>query len=172
MLRIIVLVLSLFPALPTHAETPPNEVRQSVKNPGAVGQVVFRWFGVPLYEATLFTPSRRAFDWSTPLALQLVYARDISGKALIDATLSELDRIEGRQVDHREIGVKLTGCFRDVRDGDTYVAIADAADRIGFWLNGTRVCEFRHAGAKQRILGIWLSDDSRSARLARRLRGE
>lgn len=172
MLKITTFLLSLFLALPALAETPPNEVRQSVKDPGAIGQVVFRWLGVPLYEATLFTPSRRAFDWSTPLALQLVYARDISGKALIDATLSELRRIEGRQADHREIGAKLGRCFRDVRDGDSYVAIAGAPDRIGFWLNGTRVCEFRHAGAKQRILGIWLSDDSRSTRLARRLRGE
>ena len=47
-------------------------------NPALRGEVTFRWFGLPLYTARLFTPGGQAPDWRNPLGLQLIYARSIS----------------------------------------------------------------------------------------------
>jgi hypothetical protein len=154
------------------AKATPGEVREALGEARPLGSAVFRWLGVPLYEATLFTPGRASFGWQTPLALQLVYARSLSGEVLVEATIAELERIEGTRPDHARMAKKLDACFRDVAKGDRYVAVAAEPDRIGFWLNGRQTCDLRHPEARQRILGIWLSDDSRSVEVARRLRGE
>lgn len=171
MLRLAVVLLSFAIAPPLQAETMPTEIRRSLGEARPLGQGVYRWLGLPLYEATLFAPGGARFNWQSPLALQLVYARSLRGEVLRDATLSELGRIEGARRDHGDIKAKLGSCFRDVGGGDRYVAVATSADTLTFWLNGRKTCELVHKGAKKRILGIWLSEKSRSARLARRLRG-
>ena len=171
MATVVPFLLTLLVALPLRAENVPAEVKSSLATPEPLGQTTYRWLGVPLYEATLYTARGKSFGWDAPLALQLVYARNLKGGSLVDATLAELDRIEGKRADHSDIRAKLSPCFRDVGVGDRYVAVAGSSDRIAFWRNGSKTCEFSHAGAKKRILGIWLSDDSRSVRQARRLRG-
>lgn len=170
--RAAVLLLSLLPALPLAAETAPSEVHAHLGAPQPLGRAEYRFLGARLYEATLFTAGTPRFDWNAPLALQLVYARSLSGQTLVDATMAELDRIEGAAPDHAEIREKLMACFRDVGDGDRYVAVAEDADTVDFWLNGRKTCGLAHAEAKRRLLGIWLSAESRSERLARQLRGE
>lgn len=167
-----VLLLSLLPALPLAAETAPTEVRAHLGAPQPLGRAEYRWLGARLYEATLYTAGTPRFDWDAPLALQLVYARRLSGQTLVDATMAELDRIEGAAPDHAVIRDKLMTCFRDVGDGDRYVAVAADADAVDFWLNGRKTCTLALTEAKRRLLGIWLSAESRSARLARQLRGE
>ncbi|MDH5799109.1 MAG: hypothetical protein OEZ19_11130 [Paracoccaceae bacterium] len=164
--------LCLLLGFPAMAERPPSEVEDRFGDAEPLGQVVFRWLGLPIYEATLFTESGRDFDWNEPLALQLVYTRSFSGTSLVNATIAELERIEGASEDYPELRGKLESCFNDVSDGDRYVAIAYAPDRVDFLLNGRQTCSLRHRDAKERVLGIWLSEDSRSAALARRLRGQ
>jgi hypothetical protein len=150
----------------------PGEVQAELGAAKALGRATFRWLGVQLYDATLYTPPATGFDWQEPLALELVYARSVGGSVLLDSTLAELERIEGRQPDHPAIRQKLMGCFRDVDANDRYVASAGSADAVSFWLNGSRTCEISHPELKRRFLGIWLSDQSRAVKSARALRGE
>lgn len=154
------------------ASARPDLERAGLSAPGNVGQVTFRWLGLPLYRAALFTEEGADFTWQRPMALELAYLRNISRDNLLEATLTELERIEGRKPDLDSLLGKLRGCFRDVRKGDTFVAVARARDVLSFWLNGRKTCELRHTGVRERFLGIWLSDKSRSASLSRQLRGE
>jgi hypothetical protein len=162
--------LAVLTAPPSRAT--PSEVQAVLGDARPLGRANYRWLGLPLYEATLYAPDPSAFDWQKPLALELVYARSLSGSVLLDSTLSELSRIEGDQPDHPTMRAKLSTCFRGVGKGDRYVAMSDDANGISFWLNGRRTCELSHPDAKRRILGIWLSEQSRAVRDARALRGE
>ncbi len=170
--RLALILLPLLMALPLRAEVAPAEVTRSLGDPVSLGQASYGFLGLPLYDATLFTSGGGQFDWRKPLALQLVYARALTGETIIDSTLSELDRIEGAMPDHDDLRRKLGTCFRDVRKGDRYVAIAPGAAEVSFWLNGEKTCELRHDRARERILAIWLSEESRAPRQARALRGQ
>lgn len=172
MLRPLLLSALILIALPHHARAGTAEIRAAIPDPASRGAVTFRWFGLPLYDATLYTAGGNAFDWRAPLALKLVYAREIPAETLVRATLSELRRMEGARADHAAIGRELGSCFRDVGPGDRFTATATGADAVTLWFNGARTCTLSHAGIRERFLGIWLSDDSRSARLSRQLRGE
>ncbi len=137
-----------------------------------LGRVTVRWFGLPLYDAALYTAGGARFSWQVPMALELAYRREISGESLVAATARELERIEGPQRDHPSILEKLGRCFRDVGPGDWFLAVAPAGDRVEFWFNGVRLCAARHPNLRKRFLGIWLSDEARSVALSRRLRGQ
>lgn len=147
------------------------EVRTTVSQPGELGSGDFRWFGLKVYEAQLYTPQGKGFNWERPFALQLDYARKVRARVQLKASLDELKRIEGAQGDHAQIGSKLSNCLRDLRAGDRVVAVAQDADTLDFFVNGAQTCTLQHGEIRERYMSLWLSDDARDQKLARRLRG-
>ncbi|MQY44067.1 hypothetical protein GG681_15590 [Epibacterium sp. SM1969] len=143
-----------------------------LSNAVRLGSASFRWLGVNIYDATLYTQSARGFSWNNPLALELIYKTGVSGKKLAGSAVIEISRLEGKPADHQEFMAKLRSCFRDVKTGDRYVAVSPAKNRVNLSLNGRRTCSVNHPGARERFLGIWLSPKSRAPKLSRRLRGE
>ncbi|MFS4580800.1 chalcone isomerase family protein [Phaeobacter sp. C3_T13_0] len=150
---------------PTYADT-------GLKAPTKLGEVTFRWFGLPLYDASLYAEGQNRFDWQTPMALRLSYRRGFTQSQLMQATTAELARLEGPRGDQNELIAKLDLCFRDVAAGDSFVATTRDPDHVALYLNGRQTCEIRHKDARKRFLDIWLSPNSRAARLSSRLRGE
>ncbi|APG46195.1 chalcone isomerase family protein [Phaeobacter porticola] len=150
----------------------PARANIGLNAPTKLGEVTFRWFGLPLYDASLYAEGQSRFDWQTPMALRLKYRRGFSKLQLMKATASELARIEGPRADQDQLIAKLDRCFQDVAAGDSFVATARAPDQVALYLNGRQTCDVRHPQARKRFLNIWLSPDSRAARLSSRLRGE
>lgn len=172
MLRLVLASWLSVVALSVWADIGAQAIVSLVPNAAPRGEATMRWFGIPLYDATLFTPNGQALDWQRPIALRLVYSRKISREAFLTATMRELDRIEGQRADHSEIRQKLMACYRDALTGDQFIAGSDTSDEVSLWFNGTKTCDVRHPQIRQRFLGIWLSDQSRSLRLTRHLRGD
>ncbi|KII15990.1 chalcone isomerase family protein [Phaeobacter sp. S60] len=143
-----------------------------LRSPIKLGEVTFRWFGLPLYDASLFAEGQNRFDWQTPMALKLSYRRGFTRAQLTKATAAELTRLEGPRADQERLIAKLETCFRDVAAGDSFVATTQDPNQVALYLNGRRTCDVRHAEARKRFLNIWLSPNSRSARLSSRLRGD
>lgn len=143
-----------------------------LSNAVRLGSASFRWLGVTIYDATLYTQSSKSFSWSQPLALELIYKTGVSGKKLAGSAVIEISRLEGKPADHQQFMSKLRSCFRDVKRGDRYIAVSPSQNRVDLSLNGRRTCSVTHPGARERFLGIWLSPKSRAPRLSRRLRGE
>lgn len=164
------LLLPLAFVAKAHADVAP-EVRSTVAQPGELGSGDFRWFGLKVYEAQLYTPQGKGFNWERPFALQLDYARKVKARVQIRASLDELKRIEGAQGDHAQIGNKLSTCLRDLLAGDRVVAVAKNADTLEFFVNGSQTCTLKHGAIRQRYMSLWLSDSARDQNLARRLRG-
>lgn len=138
---------------------------------GLRGQADFTFLGARIYGAELFTGGGGAYRAGRPVALRLTYYRQITSGQFLRSTMSELARIEGARADHAEIRAKLSGCFQNVGSGDTYVAYSSGASDLRLLRNGRETCRVSHAGIGSRFLDIWLSDQSRSPRLTRQLRG-
>lgn len=138
--------------------------------PGASqrGEATLRYFGFPVYEAELFTRNGRAFDWNDDFGLRLRYLRDFSQDHLVDATLTEFDRIG----DPLPLEDELERCFYGVSRGDSYLAVTDGPDRVRFWRNGQPTCTLSYPQIKYRFMSIFLGSDSRVPGFTRALRGE
>lgn len=143
-----------------------------LSQPVELGTVMVRWLGLPIYRASLHTEGESRFGWRQPLALQIEYFRSISQDDLTKSTRVEIQRIEGPRADQAAMMQKLASCFRDVARGDVFTAVSTQPDSLVLHLNGQQTCAIRHPDLRKRFLGIWLSDNSRSARLSARLRGD
>ena len=164
-------IVASFLMLPAVAEAD-TVARATVADARLLGAATMRFVGIQLYDARLYTPGGAAFDWAAPMALQLDYKRNFSRAELTAATVREMRRMEGARPDHSSIGQMVDACFRDVGPGDQFVAVGSSDDEVSLWFNGTRTCTLAHAGIKQRFMGIWLSERSRSPHQSQRLRGE
>lgn len=127
----------------------------------------FRYFGLKLYDAQLFTKDGAAFDWNQDFALEITYARRFSQTALVNSTMEEIARA-GRNSPKAEAWF---ACFRTVRKGHKYLAVTQGADQVDFFLNGQMVCGLKHAGIARSFMGIFLGKNTRSAKFTRALRG-
>ncbi|MDE4173396.1 chalcone isomerase family protein [Phaeobacter sp. PT47_59] len=167
-----VLITGAVAALVLPAPALANLRSYGLVQPVELGSATLRWLGLAVYRARLHTDGANRFDWNRPLALEIEYFRSITRADLTQSTRSELQRIEGTRPDLEALTRKLDGCFRDVDKGDVFTAVSVRPDSMELYLNGERTCAIRHEGLRKRFLGIWLSENSRSARLSAELRGQ
>lgn len=143
----------------------------SISNAQVAGTATVRWLGIRAFDALLVTPGGADYDPSKQAALELQYAVRFTAQELYDATMQELDRLEGARPDHPQIARKLTNCFAAVGPKDRFLAVGSAKDRVKLFRNGRQTCDLRHSDIRARFLAIWLSPDSRFPSLSRKLRG-
>lgn len=143
-----------------------------LSDPKLRGEARLSILGIVAYEGRLFTEGGIAFAPNSPAALELVYRRAFSAAQLARATRSELERLYPGAGGIEVSIAAIQTCFRDVDDGDSYMAISQSPDSLALWLNGTQTCRLTQPGIGQRFLSIWLSDESRYPRLSRQLRGQ
>ncbi|SNS25855.1 hypothetical protein [Tropicimonas sediminicola] len=132
------------------------------------GSAVYRYFGLPLYEARLFTPGGAPLDWNAPFGLELRYMRNLTQYDLVEGTMRELERTGGAL----PVRGKLETCFDAVSKGDRYLAVTQGPDRIAFFRNGQQTCTLAHPQITSRFMGIFLGENTRSSAFTRKLRGQ
>ena len=132
------------------------------------GSAVYRYLGLPIYDATLYTKAGAPLDWNEDFGLQLRYLRNFTQYDLVESTMRELSRTGGTL----PVRAQLEDCFSDVRKGDRFLAVTDGPNRVNFWLNGNRTCTLSYPGITSRFMGIFLGENSRSASFTRKLRGQ
>ena len=159
-------LLSLFLMVPAGIATA-NGLSE-LKDPQLRGSATYRYLGLPLYNAQLFTPGGAPFSWSSDFGLELQYRRNITQKALINSTLDEMQRI-GRPAPVRD---QLQTCFKAITKGDRYLAVSDGPDKVSFWLNGAKTCTMSYPGIKRSFMSIFLGDNTRSASFTQKLKGQ
>ncbi|WP_170561815.1 hypothetical protein [Ruegeria atlantica] len=132
------------------------------------GSATFRYLGLPIYDAKLFTAGGAPFRWSEDFGLQLTYRKNIKQKALIESTLDEMKRQGNSGLTQANLGQ----CFEAVSKGDVYLAVSDGPNKVGFWLNGRKTCNLTGQGIKKTFMSIFLGDNTRSASFTRQLKGQ
>ena len=132
-----------------------------------VGSGVLSWFGIDVYEATLFTESGR-FEGpgvDETVALELRYRRNIPASRLVERTRKEWNRLDGRteipDAAVREAWLKQVGSFwPDIRPGDLIVTVVSPGGPARFYTAGEFIGEVTDPAFGPAFLGIWLHPDS------------
>lgn len=145
-----------------------DPLSSELQDPKQIGSGTFRFLGLPLYDAKLYTPGGAAFNWSEDFGLKLTYRKNLKQKALVESTLVEM----ARQGNPQPTQAQLEKCFQAVSKGDSYLAISEGPNKVGFWRNGTQTCTLASNDIKKSFMSIFLGNNTRSAGFTQSLKGQ
>ncbi|MCB1963167.1 MAG: chalcone isomerase family protein [Rhodocyclaceae bacterium] len=151
----------LLVALAARAEVP---LPASVSAPEwrAVGSGSLNWLMLRVYDATLWRSA--AGD-----ALAIRYARDLSGRQLLDATFDEMTHLNVAGAARWRAA--LAEIFPDVRAGEVLVAVRHPAQGVRFFHQGRALGAIDAPAFGAAFFAIWLDPRTRAPALRSRLLG-
>jgi hypothetical protein len=155
-------------------EVAPAEVQKELPDAVLSGASRMRFFGLSIYDARLWvTPGFRSANYSqSAMALELNYLRDLSGKAIAERSLKEMQRAGSMDTTTAQRWLAaMTEAFPDVKVSDRITGIHHPEQGARFWFNGQLRATIRDVEFSQRFFGIWLAQTTseptlRSALLA------
>ena len=144
----------------TTAATPPTEISAAL--PGALlqGQGRLRYFGLHIYDAALWSlaPVMPGNPLDAALALEMRYARALSGGSIADRSLDEMKRVgDFSRADGQRWLDAMKQAFPDVKAGDRITGVHRPGIGAAFFVNGRATAEVRDAQFAQLFFGVWLS---------------
>ena len=134
----------------------------------AIGQSLFRWWGLEVYRATLygdagFDPQR--FERQR-FGLELEYLRNFSGRDIAQRSLDEMQGIAPLDpAQARGWLDTMQRSFPDVRPGDRLLGTHDPERGARFYINGRLLSAVDDPAFSARFFGIWLSPRTSQPRL-------
>ncbi|MGD8941492.1 MAG: chalcone isomerase family protein [Gammaproteobacteria bacterium] len=163
-----------------------------------VGEGHMKWFGFSIYRASLWTqngtylgipvkqdpdlgilsksPQQKGAEsqpYSLPIALHIVYQKNISRETLIDTTVKEWRRL--KIVDKSQQlrwAQQLRGIWPDVKPGDSITTVMDDNHHTLFLVNGRDAGKVTDVQFGPALLAIWLHPKTRAANLRAQLIGQ
>lgn len=173
--RQLVLAGLLLP-LTTHAleRGAPAELLGQIASPRLQGSGRLTFFRLHIYDARLWVGSNfRVDDYSsTPLAIELEYARTLYGKLIAERSIIEMKNLaeipEPRALAWQ---AELTQILPDVKQGDRITGVQNPGQSTRLFLNGRQIGEIRDAEFTRLFFGIWLSPRSSESGLREALTG-
>jgi hypothetical protein len=154
--------------LPAHAQ-PPLGAAELLTDLRRLGSGEMRWFGLKLYDATLWAEGGR-FSLDGGFALSLRYARDFEGVRLARASIDEIRRLgEKDEARIARWSAVLSGVFPDVKAGEviTGVKLPDGSAR--FFHQGRALPAIEERALSDAFFAIWLDPRTREPDLRARL---
>jgi len=138
------------------------------------GSGEMRWFGLKLYDATLWAGPGHVPGQAPggDHVLMLRYARAIAGRDLVEASLDEMRRLGER--DERRLArwrLLLDAALPSVAPGETLVGLHQPGRGASFWHQGQLTAQLDDAELARAFFGIWLDPRTREPGLRARLLG-
>ena len=136
------------------------------------GQGQMRFFGLLIYDIRLWTRDKlEAANWNTqPIALELEYARSLSGAEIAKRSLVEMRRqAEITAAQAKNWLTEMEAAFPDVKSGDRISGIHAPASSTDFYVNGRLQRRIADAEFSRLFFGIWLSPQSSEQGLRNKL---
>lgn len=157
-------ILILAWAVSTSAATPapqsiPIAVTQAVPELQLSGTGTYRWFGLQIYDAALWTPrtSTSQPDWSRPLVLQLRYARTLRGADIAQRSIDEIEKLGIATPEQRQNWLAaMRALLPDVREGSTLAGFHQPGRGARFFHNGQPLGDIDDAAFSRAFFSIWL----------------
>ncbi len=147
----------------------------ALKDPVEVGSGSFRWFGLKLYDATLFAErgTVNAADWAaTPLALELAYVRSIEGHKIAEASVDEMKKLGmGNSTQRRAWGEAMKRVFPDVSEGTRLTGVYLPGQPTRVFRNGEAIGEITDPAFGPAFFAIWLHPKTSAPKLRAALLG-
>lgn len=147
--------------------------REDVPQAHLIGQGPFCIFGFCLYDAQLWAARPpQAFD--EPFALLLTYRRTIKAQRLVDAGMSEIERLAQAPLPPATLigwRSEMAKAFKDVAPGDELCGVFLPGRGTRFYANGMLTTEVDDPSFAQAFFRIWLAPDTRADGLRKKLLG-
>ena len=167
--------LCLLLALPTQANTLPPEVQLVIPTAQLIGQGSYRWFGLKLYDASLWReakPNDVDLWWQAPFVLELTYARDLSGERIAQASIEEIKRLHKGTPERQAAWLKLmTDVFPDVHKGTRLSGHFIPEQGVRFYHDGVLLEKIVDVEFAKSFFSIWLDERTSAKHLRRELLG-
>ena len=138
------------------------------------GAATMRYFGLRIYEAKLWARGTAvdAKNWAnTPLALELTYARSLSGKEIAKRSLVEMRRQGDISTANADKWLaEMEAAFPDVKEGDRISGVVtEPGTAIQFFINGKPGRKVADAAFARLFIGIWLAPQTSQPALRKAL---
>jgi Chalcone isomerase-like len=164
-------------ALPlgARARATPAEMLEEWPSARLHGSYRLRFMGLHVYDIRLWTSQARLAgdDWArTPLALEIEYARSLSGRLIAERSIEEMRR-SGPMTPETESRwlAQMSSLFPDVKAGDRITGVQRPGSVTRLFFNGTLRGEVDDADFTRRFFGIWLAPVTSQPRLRESLLG-
>jgi hypothetical protein len=152
----------------------PPEIQEALPAAQALGSARLRFLGMAIYQARLWVGTGFAASAyaQSPFALELNYARSLSGRLIAERSLKEMQRQAGLQP-HQETAwlAAMVAAFPDVQAGDRITGLHTPVQGTRFWFNGQPRPGVSDAEFSRLFFGIWLSDASSEPKMRAELLG-
>ena len=136
-----------------------------------LGAGTMRWFGLHVYDAALWV-REGAWDAADLFALDILYARDISGKALAESSITEMKRVGFTdEAQHARWLPAMARIFPDVGRGDRLVGL-NIKGGATFFNQDRLLGSIDDPVFARAFFAIWLDPRTREPQLRNRLFGK
>lgn len=155
------------------AREAPAEVSALAPDLRLRGTGTYRWLGLKVYDAALWTPGAAREDFARPLALMLRYARSLKGSAIAERSVEEIENLGlGSAERRRAWGVAMAKLFPDVVEGTTLTGVHLPGRGARFFHDGRPLGEIADAEFSHAFFSIWLDAKTGAPALRAALLGE
>ena len=148
---------------PAHAALP--HILPDVPAARVAGQGTFTWFGMKIYDATLWV-GEAGYAAHAPFALELRYARALSGERIAEASADQIAKTGGGTEAQRATWLKqMRAIFPNVKEGSSVTGVFHPGGAVRFHLDGAVLGTISEPGFAQAFANIWLGPRSTAPRL-------
>jgi hypothetical protein len=136
-----------------------------------LGSGTMRWFGLHVYDAVLWV---RGSQWEPDdtFALDIVYAREVAGKALAESSIGEMKRVGfNDEAQHARWLAAMIRVFPNVARGDRLVALHQTGAGTSFFGQDRALGSIDDPAFARAFFAIWLDPKTREPELRARLLG-
>jgi hypothetical protein len=123
----------------------------------AVGKGTLRFFGLRIYDATLWSPGG-VWSANQPYALELVYARGFDGSEIAQRSIKEMRAQRSwPEATLARWEKDMRALFPDVAKGDRLIGVRMPGAGATFYSGSHRLGQVRDEDFADAFFGIWLS---------------
>ncbi len=166
------LMLSLASPASANVSSLPSDLQAESASLRVLGQGRMRWFGLHLYDATLWVQGRE-WQWDRTFMLDIRYARAFAGGRIADVSVDEISRLGFR--DERKLAAwreSMRRAFPDVKAGDHITGVYRPGAGVEFFHQGRSTAVINDLEFARAFFSIWLDPATREPRLRAALLGQ
>lgn len=137
-----------------------------------LGQGEMTYLFWTLYQAELYATNQQAdLNDQEEIALKLIYQKDISSKALVEATKDQWEHLDYQNEEITQWLKPLANLFPDVQKQDNLILKLDSQGRSQFYFNLEPIGEIQDTTFGPAFMAIWLSKNTSEPKLRQQLLG-
>lgn len=165
------IALCLFMLMATaQAATIPAHIQHEITNARLYGEGTYRWFGLKIYDASLWVGEQGYQANSAKFILNLNYARDLYGERIALASIDEIRQLKIGSSAQQELWLsKMKALFPDVHEGSQISGLFMPGQGARFYLDGKVLGDIADPEFAQAFFAIWLDPRTSAASLRSKL---